>query len=240
MKRKMLFALLLVLPLAAFTGCKEQEEIQNIPTPRGDAQTYILRQTWPEPEHSIEVTGSGEVIAEPDFATIRVGVSVTGDTAESASAQCQERLQLIYEAALGFDVARADISAAGIEIEARRDEEGGDIVDYLASDTVTVIVRRVSDLNTILTTVIDAGASQTYAVTYSITEASSAYREALAAAMADAHEKGSVLAEASGVELGEVIGVVEQPYDESKLIGVDFESSSIVVSADVIVTYLIE
>lgn len=31
MKRKMLFALLLVLPLAAFTGCKEQEEIQNIP-----------------------------------------------------------------------------------------------------------------------------------------------------------------------------------------------------------------
>ena len=240
MKRKMLFALLLVLPLAAFTGCKEQEVIQNIPTPRGDAQTYILRQTWPEPEHSIEVTGSGEVIAEPDFATIRVGVSVTGDTAESASAQCQERLQLIYEAALGFDVARADISAAGIEIEARRDEEGGEIVDYLASDTVTVIVRRVSDLNTILTTVIDAGASQTYAVTYSITEASSAYREALAAAMADAHEKGSVLAEASGVELGEVIGVVEQPYDESKLIGVDFESSSIVVSADVIVTYLIE
>ena len=65
-------------------------------------------------------------------------------------------------------------------------------------------------------------------------------RRGLAAAMADAHEKGSVLAEASGVELGEVIGVVEQPYDESKLIGVDFESSSIVVSADVIVTYLIE
>ena len=217
--------LLLLIPALLAAGCKEQEEIQNVPTPRGDTQTYILRQTWPEPEHTIEVAGSGEVITDPDFATIRVGVSVTGDTAESASAQCQERLQLIYEAALGFQVARADISSAGIEIEARRNEEGGEIVDFLASDTVTVI---------------DAGASQIYAVTYGVTEASTAYREALAAAVADAHEKAAVLAEASGASLGRVAGIVEQPYDESKLVGVDFESSSIVVTADVVVTFLID
>lgn len=232
--------LLLLIPAVFAAGCKEQEEIQNVPTPRGDTQTYILRQTWPEPEHTIEVAGSGEVITDPDFATIRVGVSVTGDTAESASAQCQERLQLIYEAALGFQVARADISSAGIEIEARRNEEGGEIVDFLASDTVTVIVRDVDDLNTVLTTVIDAGASQIYAVTYGVTEASTAYREALAAAVADAHEKAAVLAEASGASLGRVAGIVEQPYDESKLVGVDFESSSIVVTADVVVTFLID
>ena len=58
--------------------------------------------------------------------------------------------------------------------------------------------------------------------------------------MADAHEKAAVLAEASGASLGRVAGIVEQPYDESKLVGVDFESSSIVVTADVVVTFLID
>lgn len=241
MKRMTMACTLLALAAlcAAGAGCKAQEEIQNVPTPRVDTQTIILRQDWPE-EHTIVVTGNGEVIAEPDFATIRVGVSVTGETAESASALCTERVQGIYEAALNFDIHRTDISSAGIEIEARQQESGDGIVDYQARDTITVIVRDVPSVNSILTTVIDAGASQTYAVSYSITEASTAYREALAAAMADAYEKAQVLAESAQVRILSVVEAIEHPYDESKLVGVDFESSAIAVSAEVVVTYLID
>ena len=242
MKRTILAGVALAALLAlcmAGAGCKAQEEIQNVPTPRVDTQTIILRQNWPEEEHTIVVTGNGEVIAEPDFATIRVGVAATGDTAESASAQCLERTNGIFETALNFNIARTDISLAGMEIEARSQEGSDHVNDYQAKDTITVIVRDVQNVNTILTTMIDAGASQTYAVTYSITEASTAYREALAAAMADAEEKAGVLAEAAQVQVKSVVGVTEQPYDESKLVGVDFESSAIAVAAEVVVTYLI-
>lgn len=238
MRRKIAaLALLLLVVLIAVVGCKDQEDIQNVPTPRVDTQTIILKQDWPQAERTIEVAGSGEVIAKPDFATVRVGVSMTGETAESASALCRELLQEIYDTALAFEVHRTDISTTGIEIEARPPESGDGA--YLAKDTITVIVRDVDNTNSILTAVIDAGASETFAVTYSITEASTAYRAALTAAMADAHEKASVLAEAAQVTLKSVISVVEQPYDESKLIGVDFESSAIAVTAAVVVTYLI-
>ena len=237
-KRTGLAALLCgVLLLSA--GCKAQEEIQNVPTPKADTQTVILRQDWPDEEHTIVVTGNGEVIAKPDFATIRVGVTVTGDTAESASALCKERLQTIHDAALTFEMQRTDIATSGIEIEARRKEGSDEIVDYQAKDTITVIVRDVDNVGSILTTMIDAGASETYAVSYSLTEASTAYRAALTAAMQDAQEKAGVLAESAGVRIQSVVRVEEQPYDESKLVGVDFESSAIAVTAKVIVTYLI-
>ena len=57
--------------------------------------------------------------------------------------------------------------------------------------------------------------------------------------MQDAQEKAGVLAESAGVRIQSVVRVEEQPYDESKLVGVDFESSAIAVTAKVIVTYLI-
>ena len=120
MNKRKGFALLLCAALLLPAGCKAQEEIQNVPTPKADTQTVILRQDWPDEEHTIVVMGNGEVIAKPDFATIRVGVTVTGDTAESASALCKERLQTIHDAALTFDMQRADIATTGIEIEARR------------------------------------------------------------------------------------------------------------------------
>lgn len=241
MKRRSLIgllAVLLLIPVLA-AGCKAQEEIKNVPTPRVDTQTVFLRQDWPDEVRTIEVNGSGEVIAEPDFATVRVGVSVAGESAEAASALCSEREQLIIDAAVAARILRTDITFAGIEIEAKRSEDGEEIVGYQAKDTITVIVRRVADVNSILTTVIDAGASQTFAVSYSITEASSAYREALASAMADAREKADVIAEAAGVQVRSVVGVIEQPYDESGVVGVDFESSAIAVEAKVTVTYRI-
>ena len=169
-----------------------------------------------------------------------MGVIRHGDTAESASAQCQERLQLIYEAALGFPGRRADISSAGIEIEARRNEEGGEIVDFLASDTSRHRARCGRPEHRAQPPSSDAGASQIYAVTYGVTEASHGLPRGARRGSGGRHEKAAVLAEASGASLGRVAGIVEQPYDESMLVGVDFESSSIVVTADVVVTFLID
>jgi len=236
---KHLVACLLVILLIGLVGCMPQEEIQNVPTPRVDTQTIVVKQDWPEDERTIVVTGNGEFIAQADFATVRVGVTAAGATAEEASLLCNERLRAIFDAAGTSGVSARDITAAGIEIEPRRNDGEEEIIDYLAKDTITVIVRNVAIVNGILTKVIDAGASETFAVTYSLTEASDAYREALKNAMQDAAEKAAVLAEAGGVRVKEVIAAEEQPYDESKLVGVDFESSAIAVDAKIVVTYRI-
>jgi uncharacterized protein YggE len=75
-------------------------------------------------------------------------------------------------------------------------------------------------------------------VTYSLTDASSAYNDALAAAMSNAYEKASALAAAGGVTLDTIVSVVETP-GEDQLVGVAFESSAIAVNAQVTVVYLI-
>ena len=48
-----------------------------------------------------------------------------------------------------------------------------------------------------------------------------------------------MLAEATGVTLGRVVGVVETDYDDTAFAGKSFESSAIAVSAHVTVRYLI-
>lgn len=245
-KRKLYRAaacLLALIALAAVCGCKAQEEIQNVPTPKPEkptstTSTVILKQDFPEEEHTIQISGRGEVNAKPDFATISLGVTAAGETAEEASQLCSERLTAIRQAAISLSVFAKDITTAGIEMETRVNELE-EIVGYVAKDNVTLIVRRVENVQNILPKLTDAGATQINAVTYSITEASAAYQEALTAAMAEAAEKAQVIAEAGGVTLKRVIGVTEKPYDETKIVGVDFESSSIAVSAEVEVIYQI-
>lgn len=245
-KRKLYRVLACALTLAAITalcGCKAQEEIQNVPTPKpatpsNTTSTVIVKQDFPETEHTICVNGRGEVDAKPDFATIRLGVTASGATAEEASQLCAERLTAIREAAISLFVYASDITTTGIEMETRQNE-AEEIVGYIAKDNVTLIVRKVESVQNILPKLTDAGASQINAVTYSVTEASAAYKEALTAAMTDAAEKAQVIAGSSGVTVKRVIGVTEKPYDETKIVGVDFESSSITVSAEVEVIYQI-
>lgn len=220
-------------------GCKAPEQITYVPTPKPETQRIVINHELEAPEHTVVVAGYGEVIAAPDFATITLGVHTKGDTAENASIQCTERMQSVIDAAIGLGVRKADVSTTGIDIEAEIKEADGSIIGYTARESITIIARNVSLANSIMSTAIDTGASEIYSISYSITDASAAYRRALAAAMEDARSKADAIAEASSLTLGAIIGVEEAPYDDNKLIGVTFESSAIAVSAGVTVTYKI-
>lgn len=220
-------------------GCKAQEEITNVPTPKPEKQTVVINHELEAPEHYIEVIGNGEIIASPDFATIQLGVTAAGETAEAASAACQEQTGKAAEAASSLEIRRQDISQRGVEIAPKQKEGTTTVTHYEATDVVTVVVRRVAQSETILTTLMDAGEFEFLGITYSITESSEAYRMALAAATQDALAKATMLAEATEVQLGQVIGIVETAYDDSALIGENFESSAIAVSAQITVRYRI-
>lgn len=225
-----LFCLVLVLCM----GCKAQDEIGYVPTPKPETQTVIVNQELEEPDHYIEVVGNGEIIASPNFATITLGVSAKGDTAEMASAACQEEAKKAIAAATGLRIAREQITLRGVEIEPKLKANSDAVSHYAATDVVTVVIQRVAQAEGLLATMMDAGNFEFRGITYSLTDASKAYREALTAATEDAFTKATVLAEATGVTLGRVIGVKETPHE---FIGENFESSAIAVSAQVTVYY---
>lgn len=230
--------LTLAVGLAAFAGCKEAGDITPVPTAQPDQPTVIVNNEQATQEHTIVVSGYGEVIASPDFSTLTINVVGTSETAEEAATKCAELTQRVKEIASEQGVAANSISSADVTLSTNQRESDGAITGYVARDTITIMLTDVSKVNSVLSPIIDAGITESYEATYSLTDASAAYSGALAAAMQDAEEKAAAIAEAGNAVLGQVVSVSEIPV-ESSLVGVAFKSSSIAVSANLTVTYSI-
>lgn len=239
MKKRMLAALLTATLMTLLFGCKAAEEIKPAPTPKAASPEVVVNHELVPNEHVITVTGYGEVIADPDYATLTLGVQGTADTAEQASVLCEENLKSVYEVATSIGVPRTEMKDAGITITAQQRESDGVITGYLAAAAITIIATDVRDANSIMSGIVDASVGELKSITYSITDTTAAYKNALIAAMDDALKKAETLAEAGGVTLGDVIGVEETPGNDNEIVGVDFESSAIAVPARVTVEYRI-
>ena len=228
-----------VLALAGlFLGCKATEDITPAPTAKPEKPSVVVTNQQLSPEHSIEVQGRGEVAAIPDRSTITIGIRGEGETAEEATLHCEESALNVRDIASAQGVPPESVTAAGVSLGTKQRESDGAIVGHIATDTITMVISDVGDANAILSAIIDAGITETYAVLYSLTDASGAYQEALAAAMADASARATALAVASNVPLGAVIGVTEKPI-EGPLTGESSESSTINITAEITVRYLI-
>ena len=182
--KKMILCALTAAGMLLAIGCKAEEEIQNVPTPKPESAEIVINHELEVPEHTIMVSGHGEVIATPDFATITVGVHANGDTAENASAACSEKMQSVYDVALSLGVIKLDITMTGVDITTQQRESDGAIIGYTGAETITIVVRKVNNATNVMSGVIDAGASEIAGITYSLLDSSSAYNQALSAAMA--------------------------------------------------------
>lgn len=240
MKNRLRLVLTAAALVCALAGCKAAEEIKPAPTPKAASPEVVVNHELVPNEHIITVTGYAEVIAQPDYATLTLGVQGTAETAEQASMICEENLASVYDVARELGVPYNEMKDAGVTITAQQKEDEGVITGYLATAAITIIANDTSAANSIMSGIVDASVGELKSITYSITDTTAAYNAALLAAMDAARVKAETLAEASGVTLGAVIGVVETPSNDNELVGVDFESSAIAVPARVTVDYRID
>ncbi len=225
--------------LALCLGCKAEEEIKPLPTPQPSGPDVIVNNQQNPPEHIIEVSGYGEYIATPDYATITLSVQGSAETAEAASAICGQNKQSVLDVATSLGVRNADIVNAGVTITAQQRESDGAITGYIAAELIIITAHDVNTANTVVSGIIDASVCELKSVTYSLHDSSSAYQKALVLAMEDALIKAQTLAASSGVEVGALVSAAEIEREDSDLSGMAFESSSIAVPAHVRVQYLI-
>ncbi len=220
-------------------GCKAEDEITPGPTAQPDEPDVIVNNEVKADEHTVTVVGDGEVIAAPDFSTITIVVQGSSETSEEAVQKCEALTEQVSEIANAQGVLPKNLTTAGVTLSTHQRESDGAITGYVATDTITIIITSdVSKVNAVLSPIIDARITESYEVTYSLTDASAAYNEALAAAMDDAYQKASAIAAAGGVSIKTIVSAVEAP-GEDQLVGVAFESSAIAVNAQVTVIYLI-
>lgn len=178
---------------------------------------------------TITIEGRGEVLAAPDMAQINSGVTTQGASAREALDANTAAMGELIAALKAAGIEARDIQTSGFSVNPNyvysdeRDENGYSlpprINGYQVSNTVTVTVRKLDDLGTILDKSVTIGANTINGVSFSVADPSELYNEARKAAFADARAKAELYADAANVALDEIVSISEtqgynapQPY----------------------------
>ena len=171
------------------------------------AQEEVLRR--------ITVSGEGSVAAAPDMATLSLGAAAEAKEAAEALRMTSEITQRILERLAEAGIESRDIQTSGLSLHPLRrnyregtDEQPG-IIGYAASNGVTVRVRDLDQLGSVLDTVVSDGAKSLNGLSFGLQEPRPLMDEARKLAVADARAKAELYATAAGVSVGRLISLDE-------------------------------
>lgn len=167
-------------------------------------------------QRQITVTGTGQVAAAPDMATITLGVTNEAVEAADAMAATSKAVSAILERLEGKGIAERDMQTQQFSIHPvwsnRRSDSNGTpkITGFQASNTVMVRIRDLDDLGDILDAVIADGANNFNSLQFSVQNTDPLLAKAQQAAVADAMARAKLLTSAANVSLGPVLSISEQ------------------------------
>lgn len=164
---------------------------------------------------SMTVTGEGSVARAPDMATISLGVTTEAKTAAAALSQASERLGGVLKRLEADGIAGRDIQSTGINVSPRWENGSASvgrpakIAGFMASGSISVKVRALGRLGTVLDDAVKDGANLLSGLSFGLAEPGPAEDAARKAAVADAMRKAALYAKAAGVKLGPVQSIAE-------------------------------
>jgi uncharacterized protein YggE len=179
-----------------------------------------VNQAAPVPMRTLSVAGTGTAYLTPDIAYIYLGVHTEKLTAAEAVAENNTQTEGLIKALTDFGIDAKDIRTTSFSIwpmdkfDPQTGAPTGQKV-YSVDNTVYVTVRDLDKLGDLLDTVVQAGANTVNSVQFDVDNKDDALTAARADAVKDATEKAQELADAAGVELGELqtVGFADgQPY----------------------------
>jgi uncharacterized protein len=162
---------------------------------------------------TISVTGEGTVSSIPDLAIISLGVTTTADTAAAAMDANSASLTAVLDRLKAAGVEPRDMQTSNLTLNPNwvsyDSGSTSKIQGYTASNILTVQVRALDKLGTVLDGSITDGANTLNGVTFGVAEPRPALDEARKKAVADAIARATLLVEAAGVKLGPVVSIAE-------------------------------
>ncbi|WP_233193021.1 SIMPL domain-containing protein [Acidimangrovimonas sediminis] len=164
------------------------------------------------PRARITVTGEGEERAEPDMATVSLGVTTEAKTAADAMSRNSAEVTKVIDALKAAGLADRDMQTSGLSLGPRWNDPQGQsqprsIVGFTASNRLSVRVRDLGSLGGVLDKLVQAGANTIDALSFSVADPQALQDKARAAAVRDARRKAEVMAKAAGVTLGRVLSI---------------------------------
>lgn len=162
------------------------------------------------------VTGSGTVYAKADIANITVGLETeVKDTAAEATTENTDKMNDIISAVKELGIEEKDIKTTSYRLSPSyewTEDRGRELIGYQVSQSVTLKVRDLEKIGDIITETTARGANQVGNINFTIDDEYELKNKARELAIEKAKEKAQMIAEQSGMKLGEIKGVNENSY----------------------------
>jgi hypothetical protein len=201
------------------------------------------------PARTITVNGTGIVTSVPNEAEFSFGVSVTGATAKIALSANARRMNALIAAIEQQGISDRNIQTAEISLSPNTNDNGTKILNFTASNSVTVMTKAIAKSGSIVDAAVAAGANTISGPTLTPSDQLSLQHRALTVAVGDARARAVAIALAAHVRLGAVQTVTEvssspvtfspAPKESAAAAGTPVEAGTVQTEEDVTVTFSI-
>lgn len=195
-----------------------------LPTLPGCATAQVPPAPEPPGEPSVvHVTGRGIVEVEPDRARIRFAVETEGEDASSAARSNAELMTGVLDALRSTGGEDLSLETRGFDVRPvyERNRSGQAttprIVGYRVVNEVEVVTGDMEGIGELLDAGLSAGANRISGLSLFPSDSGPAREEAYRRAVADALVQARVMAQALGMELGDVVEIRGNVQDEAPL-----------------------
>jgi uncharacterized protein YggE len=161
----------------------------------------------------ISVTGEATISVAPDLAQIDGGVTTEAKTAREASDSNNAAMGKVLQALKGAGIAEKDFQTSRLSLQPQSAPNRSGpavIVGYRASNHVTIRLRDVTKVASVIDTLVSAGANDIGGINFMVSQASKLLDDAREQAVADARRKADIYARAAGVTLGAPLSISEE------------------------------
>ncbi|MCZ8178071.1 MAG: SIMPL domain-containing protein [Rhizobium sp.] len=168
-------------------------------------------------EATIMVSGEGEATVAPDMAVISLAVVRDADTASEALSANSAAMTEVLAALKAQGIAEKDLQTTDFSIQPKYKQETRTdgtyeapvIVGYTVSNGLTVRVRELAKLGTIIDQSVKLGVNQGGGISFTNDDPEATIEAARKQAVEKAAAKAKTLTEAAGVKLGRVVEISE-------------------------------
>lgn len=173
-----------------------------------------------ETSKTISLTGSGSASAQADQATVDLGVQITSDSASDAIGENADKMSAVIEAIKALGVSEDDIVTTSYSVYPQYDwtEAGRVFRGYTVTNLVQVTVKDLDLVGDVIDAAATSGANQINGISFGLSDVKreELKTNAYIAALTDAQDKASVIAETLRLTISGVQSVTESSYAPAK------------------------
>jgi uncharacterized protein YggE len=164
-------------------------------------------------ESGISVIGVGEVFGAPDTMTLSIGVRVTEESVDEATAQAAESTKAVIDALQEAGVAEEDIQTQQFRIRPEYNfvDDRQELIGFTVTNTVVAKLRDIEQAGQTIDAAVAAGGDDTVVdgVGFSLEDDAERIAAARERAWDDAEAKAEQLADLAGITLGPAVQIAE-------------------------------